>query len=180
MKHKKTILLQKSCARERLQDYICCIVRQQKYSLPGFLCHDFSEAGQSSCDFIPSLFLYILQTNPYLHLILAENFLPLVCTYTSLFGEQPCMTIETHLPYNYACILHTKRRLCHQRCIVLQQQCWLAAPHVSVSFHLIVYANITTTVSIKSNYKQRWAGKKCRNKAGIKTQEDYPATERLW
>ena len=34
--------------------------------------------------------------------------------------------------------------------------------------------------SVKTNYKQGWACKKYRNKAGMKTQEGYPATEKLW
>ena len=46
----------------------------------------------------------------------------LVCVYckpiyTSLFGAQMCMTIDTHVPYD--CILHTKWRLYCQRWIVL-------------------------------------------------------------
>ena len=62
--------------------------------------------------------------------------------YTLVFGAQPCMTIETHVPYD--CISHTERRLYCQQCIVSLKQSWLATLHVAVSFQLIVYANITT------------------------------------
>ena len=34
--------------------------------------------------------------------------------------------------------------------------------------------------SVKIKYKQGWACKKYRNKAGMKTQEDYPAGEKSW
>ena len=33
---------------------------------------------------------------------------------------------------------------------------------------------------VKIDYNQGWACKKYRNKEEMKTQEDYPATERLW
>ena len=57
---------EKSCQRrtKRLL-YICYIARQQKWSwLQVFLYHNFSEAVQSCCILIPSLFLYILQAHP--------------------------------------------------------------------------------------------------------------------
>ena len=74
-----------------------------------------------------------------------------------------------------------------------------------MSFQLIVYASIKITnrytallynfaakqqkeehkpgvknFCMKIKYKQVWACKKYRNKAAMKTQEDYPATENLW
>ena len=49
---------------------------------------------------------------------------------------------KTHVPYD--CIIHTKRRLYCQRCIILEQQSWLATLHAAVSFQLIMYTNITT------------------------------------
>ena len=33
---------------------------------------------------------------------------------------------------------------------------------------------------IKINYEEGWACRKYRNIAGMKTQKDYPATEKLW
>ena len=76
-RNKKTTLVQENCGKERLEDYICCIVRQQMQStcsLGVFLCHSFSVAGQSPCVFIPALFLYFLLVHPCLQLLFTENF----------------------------------------------------------------------------------------------------------
>ena len=51
--------------------------------------------------------------------------------------------LETHAPYY--CILHTKRRLYCQQCIILKEQSCLAKRHVVVSFQLIAYAIVKIT-----------------------------------
>ena len=47
------------------------------------------------------------------------------------------------------CIVHTKRRVYCQQCIVLEEQCLLATLHIVVSFQLIVYAIIKYSTSLR-------------------------------
>ena len=63
-------LLQKNCDIDRLEDYSTWY----QCSLLLFPYQNFSVVGQSSCVFIPALFLYFLQAHPYLWFILPENF----------------------------------------------------------------------------------------------------------
>ena len=56
----------------------------------------------------------------------------LALTYTSLFGTQLHLTTKLIL---YDCIIHTKRRLYHQQCIICIKQSWLATLHFGASFH---------------------------------------------
>ena len=95
------------------------------------------------------------------------------------------ITTKPTLPY--ICILHTKRRLYSQRCIVIQEQKWLATLHAAVSFRLIVCDDYTKkyyhtslrfccqaarkrnikngqSFSTKMNYKKGYACKKIQKK----------------
>ena len=72
--------------------------------------------------------------------------------YTSLFGVQLHMSIETHLLYD--CILANKLQLHCQQCIVWLDLSWLATLHFSLSFQSIMYAKITEGTTYSSRYPQ--------------------------
>ena len=100
MKHKTTILLQKSHGKERLEDYSTSVAQSRNRSrvvFQSFFTMTFLQQDiYASCVSISSLFLSFFQAHSYLHLFFTENFFTLgLCSFFGCLvaNSQRCMVV---------------------------------------------------------------------------------------
>ena len=135
-KDKKTILLQKSCGKERLSDYSTSVAwlnfcMRSRVVFQSFFTTTFLWQYSLLVFFIPSLFLYCFQTHLYLHLILTEKFLPLVHVF--FFGCSAANSWRgTLVPLLVILIIHVAKMINQKdtaTCRVARQLCSYETMH---------------------------------------------------